>query len=218
MKKVRVWLELVAVLSFAVFLTGGLCEDLGQVTFTIDQETDEITIDLDQALADAVNAGLIEGWDQLPAQQCIKMKNGLVVYPDAMDIDLQNNSKEGPTVMKYRGHIKSIQINELKYTVTENSATIDIPGVDLFVGDFGADKDALQWVASAPEVKAGDTGDYPIQVTNDLQNILGGIIKNDMKFSYTFKVTYKGDICKGQQLGSLTLKAKMVVEVTAEAI
>jgi len=208
--------------TFLIGGIGGMCDDLGQITFTIEHETDAYTLDLDQALEE--NKGEIDGWDQLPddGTGCVTLSevlsNGLVVFPDPMKVDLGDNEGEGSQVSKYRNHIEDVQIKELTIIITANSLSFAIPAVELYAGPYNATKSQLQWVAETGEVTAGFTGDVPVQVTTDLLNTVGSALEDDMRFSFSFYSAYDDEICKGDTLGTITAKARVVADVVAEAL
>ena len=219
-RKFKTGATLVTVVLACTFLMGGLCDDLGQITFTIEHDTQEFTLDVDQALAE--NSDKIDVWDTLPVGQCIKLSDflteGLEIFPDPMNVDLGDNASEGGQVAQYRNHIEEVKIKELQIIITANSLSFALPAVELHAGPHGATKAELKWVAATESIPAAFTGTKDVEVTSDPVSIVGSALEDDMRFSFSFYSAYDDEICKGDTLGTITAKARVVADVIAEAL
>ena len=212
---------LVLIVCQAVLLSMG-CQELSKVSFTVDYETVEVEVDLDAQFAIAVANGQVPLWGDLPEGGC------LPVDPDTLrmvfevpieDIDLKY-SDQGEDVAKYEDRIEAVDIDLLSYVVVENTLSFDVPKVGLFVGDFGAEKDGLAWIADTDKLTKGAKGTFDVAVTGEMMTELAGRLENGMKFAYSFDIVGDEpmDLCKGKALGKLKANAIIKVTVFAQAL
>jgi len=223
----RIWkvgsaLVACSVIAWAAFAGWG-CEELSKVSFTVEQETEAFVLDLDAELAKAQTAGTVDGWDDIPEGVCLLLKGQALrdmFLADTTDVDLAN-SPQGDQVTKYKDKIEAVDIDELFYVVVENSLAFDIPRIDFFVGDHGAE--ANEFIVQTGKLKKGETGTYPLEVTEEIVTSLGTRLEEDMKFSYTFQMVDADgeeegiELCPGDSLGVLKVKAKLKATVYAQA-
>jgi len=219
MIKIAVVAALVAMSGLFMAMMG--CEELSQVSFTVDQETEEFEVDLDAQLAVAVAAGKLQGWDQLPDGECMKADAKTLqefFFPLPTDVDLEK-SPQGDQVKKYKGKITAVDIDQLTFTVTANSLSFDVPFVELYIGDVGAAIADLVKVVNTPELKKGELKTFDLEITKEVISELAARLEKDMKFSYSYNVVGTDiDLCKGGTLGKVKGKAIVKVTVFADAL
>ena len=212
---------LIAVLLQTMLLSVG-CQELSKVSFTVDYVTEEFEVDLDGQFAVAVANGQVPLWEGLDDGMCIDVDvetlHKIFEVP-IEDIDLKD-SPQGAEVVKYKDRIEAVDIDILQYVVVDNTLSFDLPKVALFVGDFGAEKDDLAWIANTQNLAASETGSFDVDVTTEMLAELAGRLENGMKFAYSFDIV--GDepmpLCKGDSLGKLKAKAIIQVTVLAQAL
>ncbi len=212
---------LTAVLLQALLLSVG-CQELSKVSFTVDYVTEGFEVDLDAQFAVAVANGQVPLWEMLPDGECLDVDVEtlrMIFDVPIEDIDLKD-SPQGAEVVKYQGRIEAVDIDILQYVVVENTLSFDVSNVSLFVGDFGAEKDALAWIANTQNLAASKTGSFDVEVTTEMLTELAGRLENEMKFAYSFDIV--GDepmpLCKGDSLGKLKANAIIQVTVLAQAL
>lgn len=216
-------MRFLAVLGLFVAFTSMLaCEELSKVSFTVDHETEAYEVDLDAQLAAAVANNLIPGWDMIPEGECIEVDTEtlatiFMIPPE--DVNLED-SPQGDQVAKYKDRVEAVDIDELTYIVVENSLSFDVPKVSLYVGDFGSAKEDLAWVADTEAVKAGETGSYSVDVTDELMTELAGRLEVGSTFAigYDLLEAEPMTLCKGATLGKVKAKAKIQVTILAQAL
>ena len=212
---------LLAVLLQALLFSVG-CQELSKVSFTVDYVTEEFEVDLDAQFAVAVTNGQVPLWEMLPEDECMEVDVETlrkIFEVPIEDIDLKD-SEQGAEVTKYQDRIEAVDIDLLQYVVVDNTLSFDVPQVSLLVGDFGAEKDALAWIANTQSLAPAETGSFDVEVTNEMLAELAGRLENGMKFAYSYDIV--GDepmsLCKGKSLGKLKAKAIIQVTVLAQAL
>jgi hypothetical protein len=210
------------VVALQVLLLSVGCQELSKVSFTVDYETEEFELDLDAQFAVAVANGQVPLWEMLPEGECLDVDVEtlrMIFEVPVEDIDLRD-SPQGEEVDKYQDRIEAVDIDTLEYVVVDNSLSFNVPQVALSVGDFGAEKDALAWIANTQELAAAQTGNFNVAVTAEMLAELAGRLEDGMKFAYSYDIV--GDnpmpLCKGQSLGKIKAKAIIQVTVLAQAL
>jgi len=221
------------VMAGAMFAGLGCDEQLSKVNFTVEQETEEFLLDLDDELDKAIKAGLIKGpeglaWADIPDGTCFPLDAETLMatfFPQPTAVDLEQ-SPQGDKVKKYKDSVEAVDIDALTINVTENTLEFAVPEFQVFIGAIGATKEEMTAVMPTgenPEEEAvtldkGQTGLIDVEVTDELIQALATKLEDSMKFSYTYQ-SFGDDqeICKGTALGKIKAKAIIKVTVLAQA-
>jgi hypothetical protein len=197
--KKRQWF-FVALLGFTPLFIAAQCAEKIQnlpITFTINQST-EFEADIDQAMGQA-NIKVENG----------KIPQGAPTVPLPINIKETFDISNDPNIIKYGQKIDSIEIRAINVEVIQNSVNIDIPRVNILIGDKNTEPS--QEVGYHSGIKANTTG----QIENIIKNsaMTQTINKYLIKFAFAIGASTTIEVKGGQAAPKGKVKLKMIFDL-----